>query len=312
LSAQRVQLPDGRLHLNHGPIDLIIEAFGDLSEVGAAYEQAWARFPAILPELVGELATLRRPMGDAIPSLKGPVARRMAEAVWPYRKAFITPMAAVAGAVAEEVLSALLAGRAIRKAYVNDGGDIALHLSPGERFGAGIVADLRAPAIEGRAEITAETPVRGIATSGQGGRSFSRGIADAVTVLARRAADADAAATMIANAVDLDHPAIERRPAASLDPDSDLGDLPVTVGVGGLSPAEVAAGIDGGARVAKAFADAGLILAAMLQLRGQRRVVSGNGYRGPQISLDARGDLSRGRSARRPPSSSRRSPGRHS
>jgi uncharacterized protein len=292
VSAQRARLPDGRLHLNHGPIDLIIEAFGNPSEVGAAYEQAWARFPAILPELAGELAILRRPIGDAIPSLRGPVARRMAEAVWPYRACFITPMAAVAGAVAEEMLSAMLAGRTIRKAYVNDGGDIALYLAPGERFSAGIVAELHAPAIEGRAEIAAETPVRGIATSGQGGRSFSLGIADAVTVLARRAADADAAVTLIANAVDLDHPAIERRPAASLDPDSDLGDLPVTVAVGALSPAEVAAALDSGALRARAFADAGLIQSAMLQLRGQRRIVTGDGYPGPQISFDARGDLS--------------------
>src|SRR5262249_31034737 len=133
---------------------------------------------------------------------------------------------------------------------------------------------------------------RGIATSGQGGRSFSLGIADAVTVLARRAADADAAATLIANAVDLDHRAIERRPAASLDPDSDLGNLPVTVRVGALLAGEVATALDNGVRKAKSFADAGLILAAMLQLRGQRRIVIGDGYSGPQISFNGRGDLS--------------------
>ena len=150
----------------------------------------------------------------------------MAEAVWPFRQHFITPMAAVAGAVAEEMLAALTQGRDLAKAYVNDGGDIALHLAPGERFSIGIVAELAAPAIAGRAEIAASDAVRGIATSGQGGRSFSLGIADAVTVLARRAAEADAAATLIANAVDLDHPAIQRRPASSLDPDSDLGELP--------------------------------------------------------------------------------------
>jgi uncharacterized protein len=292
VGAQRIRLSDGRLHLNHGPIDLIIEAFGYRSEVEAAYEQCWMRFPEILPELTQELAILRRPIGEGMPVLKGPVARRMAEAVWPHRGAFITPMAAVAGAVAEEMLSALLSGRSIGKAYVNDGGDIALYLSPGERFSAGIVADLRTPAIEGRAEIAAESPARGIATSGQGGRSFSLGIADAVTVLASRAADADAAATLIANAVDLDHPAIERRPATSLDPDSDLGDLPVTVGVGALSPSEIAVALEGGVRIAEAFADAGLILAAMLQLRGQRRIVSGNGYSGQEISLDARRDHS--------------------
>jgi ApbE superfamily uncharacterized protein (UPF0280 family) len=283
--AQRARLGDGRLHLNHGPIDLVIEAFGERAEIEAAYDQAWARFPSILPELTGELPILRRPMGPAMPALAGPVARRMAEAVWPFRSRFITPMAAVAGAVAEEMLAALIAGRRLAKAYVNDGGDIALHLGPGERFTAGIVAELEAPAIAGRAEIAASDAVRGIATSGRGGRSFSLGIADAVTVLAASAATADAAATMIANAVDLDHPAITRRPAASLDPDSDLGDLPVTVAVGALSPDDVAAALDAGRARAMEYARAGLILAAMLQLRGERRIVSADGYSHSQVSF---------------------------
>jgi len=284
VTAQRARLADGRLHLNHGPIDLIIEAFGEQPEVEAAYDQAWQRFPTILPELVRELGLLRRPMGLAMPALESPVARRMAEAVWPFRQHFITPMAAVAGAVAEEMLAALIRGRDLVRAYVNDGGDIALHLAPGERFTIGVVAELKAPAIAGRAEIAASDAVRGIATSGQSGRSFSLGIADAVTVLARRAADADAAATMIANAVDLDHPAIQRRPAESLDPDSDLGELPVTVAVGDLSRSEVAAALDLGALRAMEYGRAGLILAAMLQLRGDRRIVSTDGYSHPQVS----------------------------
>jgi ApbE superfamily uncharacterized protein (UPF0280 family) len=286
LTAQRARLADGRLHLNHGPIDLIIEAFGARTEIEAAYDQAWQRFPAILPELAGELGLLRQPIGESLPALQGPVGRRMAEAVWPFRQHFITPMAAVAGAVAEEMLAALTLGRDLAKAYVNDGGDIALHLAPGERFSIGIVAELAAPAIAGRAEITASDAVRGIATSGQAGRSFSLGIADAVTVLARHAAAADAAATMIANAVDLDHPAIQRRPASSLDPDSDLGELPVTVAVGDLSPGEIAAALDLGATRAMECGRAGLILAAMLQLRGDRRIVSSDGYSHPQISRD--------------------------
>jgi len=285
VTAQRARLSDGRLHLNHGPIDLIIEALGERAEIEAAYGQAWIRFPSILPELTDELAVLRRPVGQAMPELAGPVARRMAEAVWPFRGRFITPMAAVAGAVAEEMLAALIAGRRLAKAYVNDGGDIALHLGPGEHFTAGIVAELEAPAITGHAEIAASDPVRGIATSGRGGRSFSLGIADAVTVLAQGAAAADAAATMIANAVDLDHPAIARRPATSLDPDSDLGDLPVTVAVGALSPGEVATALDAGRERAMEYARAGLILAAMLQLRGERRFVSADGYSHPQVSF---------------------------
>ena len=297
MSAVAVRLPDGRLHLQHGPIDLIVEAFGAPDEVQRSYGQAVERFGDILPTLVRELPTLRRPVSDAYPLLQGPVARRMAEAVWPHRAVYITPMAAVAGAVADEMLQALVHGRTLDKAYVNDGGDIALHLAPGQRFTAGIVGDLAAPAIEGRAEIAAASAVRGVATSGRGGRSLSFGIADAVTVLARSAADADAAATMVANAVNIDHPAIERCPAASLDPDSDLGDRPVTVTVGALESAAVAAALEAGQRAAARLAEAGLIAAAMLQLRGERRVVSGDGHTGSQVPFDGRGDLPRGRAA---------------
>ncbi len=158
----------------------------------------------------------------------------MVQAVWPHRQRYITPMAAVAGAVADEVLEAMLAGRELARAYVNDGGDIAIHLTPGERLRAGLVANPDALHLDGTVELDHAMPVRGLATSGWRGRSFSLGIADAVTALAASAAAADAAATMIANAVDCDHPAIERSPANLLREDTDLGDLPVTVAVGAL------------------------------------------------------------------------------
>ena len=47
-------LPDGRLHLNHGPIDLIVEAFGARGDVQTAYGRASDRFATILEELVAE------------------------------------------------------------------------------------------------------------------------------------------------------------------------------------------------------------------------------------------------------------------
>jgi ApbE superfamily uncharacterized protein (UPF0280 family) len=266
--AVAARLADGRLHLQHGPIDLVIEAFGDCREVEAAYGQAVERFGDILVTLVGELATLRRPVGDAYPLLRGPVARRMAEAVWPYRNVYITPMAAVAGAVADEVLAALVRGRVLDKAYVNNGGDIAFHLSPGHELHAGIFVD----ALDGAVQLTHDRPVRGLATSGWGGRSFSLGIADAVTVLAANAAGADAAATIVANAVNVDHPAIERRPAASLDPDTDLGDLPVTVAVGDLPSEVVDRALARGATEARRLQQAGLIEGAALVLKGQWRL----------------------------------------
>ncbi len=271
MSAVAARLADGRLHLQHGPIDLIIEAFGAVEEVERAYVQATERFGDILPTLVGELPVLRRPLVDAYPLLQGPVARRMAEATWPHRAVYITPMAAVAGAVADEMLQALIRGRTLDKAYVNDGGDIAIHLTAGQELRAGIFAQ----GLDGMARLTAERPVRGIATSGRGGRSFSLGIADSATVLAATAAAADAAATLIANAVNVDNPAVERRPARDLDPDSDLGDLSVTVAVGTLPLDAVAEALDRGAAEARRLRRSGLIDSAALSLQGEWRLETG-------------------------------------
>lgn len=268
MSAVAARFADGRLHLQHGPIDLIVEAFGPVEEVERAYAQAIDRFGDILLTLVGELPALRRLVGEAYPLLQGPVARRMVEAVWPHRAVFITPMAAVAGAVADEMLQALVCGRRLDKAYVNDGGDIAIHLAPGQSLRAGIFAQ----ALDGVALLTHGRPVRGIATSGRGGRSFSLGIADSVTVLAATAAAADAAATMIANAVNADHPAIERRPARALDPDSDLGELPVTVSVGDLPSEIVDTALDRGLAEARRLRLCGLIDSAALSLQGHWRL----------------------------------------
>jgi len=271
-------LADGRRrHFQHGPIDLVIEACGAGHEVGRAYKQAWARFETILGELVGELPALRAPMTEHMtargPKLTGATAQRMASACEPHRDIFVTPMAAVAGAVADEVLAALVAGREIEKAYVNNGGDIALYLSPGASFDAGMVSLADAPAAAGTIAIDHGSPVRGIATSGWRGRSLSLGIADSVTVLAQSAAEADVAATLIANAVNTDHPRIERVPAHEIDPDSDLGVRTVTVDVGVLPDAAVIEALEAGTAVAEAMAAGGLIIAAHLVLQGEMRSV---------------------------------------
>jgi ApbE superfamily uncharacterized protein (UPF0280 family) len=331
---QATMLAGNRLHLNEGPIDLVIWADGAPEAVTAAYRAAERRFDGLLAELVAELALLRRPLGDdaeahIVPGvspthaagallssrncakrnirdpgprahsrplgpgsplrsgrddkqggqleLKGPIARRMAQACWPYRAQFITPMAAVAGAVAEAVLGSMMAATTptapLKRAYVNDGGDIALHLAPGASLAIGVVRSLEKAVPEGEVRIDWNSPVRGIATSGWRGRSFSLGIADAVTVLARDAPSADAAATIIANAVNIDDPAVVRRPARALDPDSDLGDRPVTVEVGVLGGAQIEAALTAGVAMAEHLRSAGLIEGALLALAGEWRSV---------------------------------------
>jgi hypothetical protein len=204
----------------------------------------------------------------------------MRRACLPFTARFITPMAAVAGSVADEVIAAM--GTAVPKAYVNNGGDIALHLAPAERLRVGLVADpdraLRHGhrfALDGAFAVDASMPVRGIATSGWRGRSRSLGIADSVTVLAASGAAADAAATMVANAVDVADPAIERARACDLDDDTDLGARLVTVGVGTLSARAADAALDSGAALAGQLARDGLIWGTVLALQGRYRVAGG-------------------------------------
>lgn len=274
------RLPDARRwHLQQGPIDLVVEAEGEAVEVAAAIAQAVAAFEGLLETLVAELGELRRGREPNEPWLSwrvsGPVARRMCQVVTPYRNVFVTPMIAVAGAVADHVLAAMLDGRDLQRAYVNNGGDIALYLASGQEFSvalfsAGVHTALhRQSGSAARLQLSAKDAVGGIATSGWQGRSHSLGLADAVTVLARSAAVADVAATLIANAVDLPGcDKVRRLPANALDDASDLGCRPVTVDVGVLTAAERRAALNAGAGVANMLLADGRIIGCYLALQG--------------------------------------------
>jgi len=276
MSPQIRWLPDGkRLHLNDGPMDLILQAFGNEHQVQMAYREAAARFVTVLDELCAELTLLRKPMCLDSTWPSGGVARRMASGVAPFAKrCFITPMAAVAGAVAEEILDTMTSVAQLDRAYVNDGGDIAFHLGSGQQLVAGMIERPDRPSLLATVTLRFDQPGRGLATSGWRGRSFSLGIADAVTVLARSASVADAAATVIANAVNLPgHPGIVRKPACELAPDSDLGDIPVTCSVSKLAEAEIADALDSGMRVAEELLASDLIASVALSLQGHLRIV---------------------------------------
>lgn len=283
MTATRAPLDATRWHLQHGPIDLIIGADGDAAAVRAAHEACWQRFTTILDELVAELPALRQPVRRDASSrpCEGSVASRMWDACYPHRARYITPMAAVAGSVADELIAAF-ARPGVSRAFINNGGDIALYLGEGQHYRIGVLTDLaefsqphQAEGIKLDANLTldAAQPVRGIATSGWRGRSFSLGIADSVTVLARSSAAADAAATMIANAVDLKHADIVRQPASSLKDDSDLGDLLVTVDVPPLPQPLIDFALERGAQEAARLHEQGLIEGAALFLQRRVRVV---------------------------------------
>ncbi len=269
MTAHARLLPDGtRLHLQHGPIDLIIGADGQRD---LAFAAATTRFETILAELVAELPQLRSQMLPVTAPPQGAVAKRMHHAVRPHcARDFVTSMAAVAGSVADEILLAMCQTAALDRAYVNNGGDIALHLSPGARFTMAMAShdgrDL------GRIEIKDTDPVRGIATSGRHGRSLSLGIAESVTTLAGSAAQADVAATLIANKVDLPgHPAIARKPASDVNDDSDLGDRLVVTHCAALPSTDVDIALDAGVAFANDCVRRGLTTGAALFLQDQSR-----------------------------------------
>ncbi|UWR24408.1 UPF0280 family protein (plasmid) [Sulfitobacter sp. S190] len=261
-----------RLHLQHGPIDLIIGAEGDRH---AAFDAARARFASVLDELVDELPALRRPMTPETPRFNGSIAQLMFDAVLPHAGSlFVTPMAAVAGAVADTVLAAMAAATGnLSRAYVNNGGDIAVHLEPGASFQIAMAGADNSGL--GQLRLSHGDGARGIATSGRLGRSLSLGIADSVTVTARSAAAADVAATLIANAVDLpDHPGIGRALAEDIDPDTDLTGHFVTTACPRLPPSDVNTALARGLETARRMQNNGLIDAAALFLQGQCMTVA--------------------------------------
>lgn len=277
IGPQSTLLEDGkRLHLHHGPIDLIIEAWGSQRDVQQAYDLAIARFQTILNELVEELPMLRSPLSKSSANPIGIIACRMHQAVVPFVPKFITPMAAVAGSVADEILITMQQVSGLQKIYVNNGGDIAIHIQPDGKssFSIGVIGDPSSGRFVTKATIEAGSNIRGIGTSGWRGRSHSLGIADSVTVFAKSAASADAAATIIANAVNLpDCHQVSRSPAIELSPDSDLVNQLVTTGVGALNRNEVSQALDNGEKTAQELFNSGLFKAAFISLNDQDRVI---------------------------------------
>ena len=250
---------DNRLFLNHGPIDIVLEAFG--KDKPLAYEKAKKYFSTLLNELVLDMDLLKK---EVVPhrNFNNKISQSMQNATEKFYPDFITPMAAVAGSVADNILNVLVKDTKLEKAYVNNGGDVSFYLTENQTVKSSLAS---IPNII--AEIDYKDKSRGIATSGWRGRSFSLGIADSVTVLADNAAMADAAATMIANSVNIkNHPSIIKKPAEEIYEDSDLKNLMVTVEVGDLKQSEIEDALRNGNEVGKTYLENGLINSALIEL----------------------------------------------
>ena len=266
---QRAMLSGNRLHLQHGPINLVIKANGNSSSIKKAYGLASQRMEGMLQGLVDNLSTLREPLNPRVElNIDDVTSDHMISTARQFEDHFITPMAAVAGAVADKILSSMRNVKGLDSIYVNNGGDIALFIGHDKKMKIGIVPTLTAAEPLASIDITSGDKVRGIATSGWGGHSFSLGIADAVTVLAKNAAIADIVATLIANEVNCDSDCIDRVQALEIDPDSDLKEKLVTLKVGNLDENEISKALARGARFAQKLIDDKKIFGVFIYLQG--------------------------------------------
>ena len=230
-------LKPGQVFVDFGPVSMVITASRNGEGDTQLCRAAFPVIAACLEDLRPSLEMLRRyPPQVELEQLAG-AGETMARAVLRTGDPWLTPMAAVAGTVADAVADFLFAQGA-EKVTANNGGDIALRLAPGQSLGLGVLYDLERGGVDRVVHLTAEKGVGGVATSGLGGRSLTTGIASGVTVFSRRCAQADALATLLADRSCIDSPAVHTRLAGELDPDSDIADLPVVVSVEPLSREE--------------------------------------------------------------------------
>lgn len=235
-------LEDGKVFVDHGPVSMVItarEGSRMLTELAAE------SFPVICRAL-GELADalpILRLYPDKIRGKMSPgLPDQMVRAVRAVKEPTLTPMAAVAGAMADLVADYLEA-RGAATVIVNNGGDIALRIHERQGVRMGIVTDIGRGQTDEIVTIHEEDGIGGVCTSGLGGRSLTRGIANGVTVFSKRCIQADACATHIANCSYIRSPQVVTKKAGEADPSSDIPDLDIVTDVGVLIAEEIRQGI---------------------------------------------------------------------
>lgn len=272
--ATKVQLTPAKILLQCGPLNMTIEAYRKGEPC------MWAIDAAVTTALNGllEVAKHRETCSTWIKGIQDdsnnplPVST-MIHATRSVHYEMVTPMAAVAGTIAE--LSADSAYREGATLVIcNNGGDIALRMDPDESVTVGINKDLQIRmGLSAKIKLDAASGIRGICTSGMGGRSLTCGIAQSVTVLGAHASIADVAATLIANQVSAEHPNISRKPAEELQPDTDIAGVLVTERVGEL-PREIwKSAIEQGVLEAERLIELGVISGAVLHAGPLRAAV---------------------------------------
>jgi ApbE superfamily uncharacterized protein (UPF0280 family) len=261
---------------HYGPMTLTIQAWGpDGADIDLAVRAGEFSFN-ILPRIASARELFRRGARPLRRPLREPILESMCQAVERVGQSDLGPMAAVAGAVADEVVGWLVRAGAV-KAIVENGGDISLYLAPDQRTVVGVRTRLEnrdpAYAIELRGT---RGQYWGVATSsGLGGRGLNRGLAEAAVCIASSGAAADAAATAVSNSCTVESAAITRVPAEALDPDTDIPGLLVTANIGELSEAEIDSALDSAENFARTLVDTGVIFGSYIFLRNKERLTAG-------------------------------------
>jgi len=262
---RRIHIAEGNRAViaENGPMRLVIQAYdGERAELQLAREAAQYGF-SCLADVAADRTLLCRPHGTITSPPTRCSGQAMLAAVRNVGDADLTPMAAVAGTIADQVADWLFS-KGLSKIIVDNGGDIAIRTLPGQEVTVGLRPTVSSPQISHLVRLQPSHRSWGINTSGLGGRSFTRGIASAVTAFGGCSSVADAAATAVANCCLVDDPAIIQAPANSIDPTTDLGELPVTVQVGNLSDEACLAALKAGLAKGQELVERGLISGAFL------------------------------------------------
>jgi len=262
-------LSNGTVLVDHGPMHMLISAFENgkplinLAEEGAHFAiQILEDLAKFLPVI--KKKSLELEVAETIPD----VVRRMIEATKKMEEPDLTPLAAVAGTTSD-VVADFIFSKGATKIIVDNGGDIAIRLREGEVARVGVKTEIDARQPTYLFSIDSTMGVGGVATSGLGGRSFTKGIASAATVLSETASLADAAATVVGNFTNIEDPNIMKSLAEEIYPDTDINGEWVTVKVGKLSQEKIEEALNSGLSKAYSIYQKGLVKGALIALQGK-------------------------------------------
>ncbi len=251
-----------------GPMRLMISAsVGRVPQIEMSVRAAKESFKYL--ERVALLrGLLERRFREAPENVDDSLAVNMIRSVLTIGDEDLTPMAAVAGTIGDAVADFLF-DRGMTRVVVDNGGDVAVRLRDSEPVTVGIRTEIGIQEFSRIISLDSGRTSWGVATSGLGGRSLTRGVASAVTVIARSSSLADAAATAVANASFVQDDHVIQCPAEEIDPNTDIPGIPVTTKVLSLSKEKKSIALSGAIKRAEELLQNNIILGAFVAVQGR-------------------------------------------